>query len=382
MSVASEITRIKNNISSAYTALDGKGATLPQIQNSANLANTIESITTGDSAIVTEQALNLYDWEGTLLKSYTAEEAQALAALPNPSDCPAYSNVDHEFLLFQGWNWSLANIKTWLQNHSQGKLIVGAIYTTTDGQNHDYWGSPRGNNATYITKQKRADTSLSANLFPNCRALFAISVPYETASVGSDCFYNCHSLRSFNVPSTVTIIDNTSFKGCGSLKNISIPNNVATIGASAFESCDSLINICIPDSVTAIGAKAFSGCKALPFITIPNGVASIENGTFDGCFSLPYIHIPSSVTTIGSKAFSYCYTLDDVLLEGTPALSDTNAFASSPSTQRIYVPRANLSWFETATNWSALYSRFVAIEDYLDYLESIGADVSAYRTGE
>ena len=327
-------------------------------------------------------ALLLLDWEGTLLQSYTRAEALALEALPNVVDTDCYSLVDHDLLTFQEWNWSLTDIKTWLQNHSQGKLIVGAIYTTTDGQNHDYWGSPRGNNATYITKQKRADTSLSANLFPNCRALFAISVPYETASVGSDCFYNCHSLRSFNVPSTVTIIDSTSFKGCGSLKNISIPNNVATIGASAFESCDSLINICIPDSVTAIGAKAFSGCKALPFITIPNGVASIENGTFDGCFSLPYIHIPSSVTTIGSKAFSYCYALDDVLLEGTPALSDTNAFASSPSTQRIYVPRANLSWFETATNWSALYSRFVAIEDYLDYLESIGADVSAYRTGE
>lgn len=329
-------------------------------------------------------ALLLLDWEGTLLQSYTRAEALALEALPNVVDTDCYSLVDHDLLTFQEWNWSLANIKTWLQNHSQGKLIVGAIYTTTDHQNHDYWGSPRGNIATNITitKQKREVTSLSVTSFPNCRALFAISVPYGVASVGSNCFYNCHSLRSFNAPSTVTIIDNTSFNGCSSLKNISIPNNVATIGTSAFESCDSLINICIPDSVTAIGAKAFKGCAALPFITIPNGVASIESRTFDGCFSLPYIHIPSSVTTIGSQAFSYCYALDDVLLEGTPALSNTNAFVSSPPTQRIYVPRANLSWFETATNWSTLYSRFVAIEDYLDYLESIGADVSAYRTGE
>ena len=47
MSIASEITRINNNIAAAYTALDGKGATLPATQNSANLADTIDSITVG-----------------------------------------------------------------------------------------------------------------------------------------------------------------------------------------------------------------------------------------------------------------------------------------------------------------------------------------------
>ena len=47
MSIASEITRISNNIAAAYTALDGKGATLPETQNSANLADTIDTITTG-----------------------------------------------------------------------------------------------------------------------------------------------------------------------------------------------------------------------------------------------------------------------------------------------------------------------------------------------
>ena len=49
MSIASEITRINGNIAAAYTALDGKGATLPAAgsQNSANLADTIATITTG-----------------------------------------------------------------------------------------------------------------------------------------------------------------------------------------------------------------------------------------------------------------------------------------------------------------------------------------------
>lgn len=47
MSIASEITRINNNIANAYTECNSKGATMPQIQNSANLSTTIASIPTG-----------------------------------------------------------------------------------------------------------------------------------------------------------------------------------------------------------------------------------------------------------------------------------------------------------------------------------------------
>ena len=47
MSVASEITRINNNIANAYIAINSKGGTLPQTQNSANLATAINSISGG-----------------------------------------------------------------------------------------------------------------------------------------------------------------------------------------------------------------------------------------------------------------------------------------------------------------------------------------------
>lgn len=51
MSIQSQINRIKSNISSAYTAAQSKGATMPSSQNSANLAATINSISAaGDAA--------------------------------------------------------------------------------------------------------------------------------------------------------------------------------------------------------------------------------------------------------------------------------------------------------------------------------------------
>ena len=49
MSIASEITRITENIADAYTEANTKGATMPISQNSDNLATTIASIPTGST---------------------------------------------------------------------------------------------------------------------------------------------------------------------------------------------------------------------------------------------------------------------------------------------------------------------------------------------
>ena len=52
MTIASEIQRIQTNISNAYSALEGKGATMPVTENSANLADTVLTIPSGGGTIV------------------------------------------------------------------------------------------------------------------------------------------------------------------------------------------------------------------------------------------------------------------------------------------------------------------------------------------
>lgn len=59
MSITSQITRIQSNIENAYTALEAKGATLPLIENSANLVDTINTIS-GGSPI---ESINIYTLE-------------------------------------------------------------------------------------------------------------------------------------------------------------------------------------------------------------------------------------------------------------------------------------------------------------------------------
>ena len=52
MTVASEIQRIKDGIASSYTALEEKGATLPQNLTVDNLATTITSVPAGGGEVV------------------------------------------------------------------------------------------------------------------------------------------------------------------------------------------------------------------------------------------------------------------------------------------------------------------------------------------
>ena len=156
---------------------------------------------------------------------------------------------------------------------------------------------------------------------------------------------------------------------------------MTSIGASAFRYCYSLTQISIPDSVTSIGDSAFNSCYSLTQISIPDSVTSIGASAFRYCYSLTQINIPDSVTSIGANAFNNCRCLNDILLESKPTLAHTNVFSGLPTNYRFYVPRAYLSWFETETNWATIYSQghIVAIEDYIDYLESIGFKVDKYK---
>ena len=301
---------------------------------------------------VTNPALRLIDWEGTVLKEYSAEQVASLTALPNPSSLN--TNVDRDLLTFQEYNWALADIKAWVTAHEGRCLTVGAIYTTTDGQDHNYWSNPRLTTVKTISKHKRG-----------------------TTTIGNAAFNNCYSLTSVNIPDGVTTIGNSAFNNCVSLTSVNIPDDVTSISGSAFNSCYSLTSVNIPDGVTTIGNSAFNNCYSLTSINIPEGVTSIENSAFYNCCSLTSIAIPEGVTNIGNNAFNSCYSLTDIVIKGTPSLANTNAFSNIYSDYLIYVPRAKLSWYSTATNWTKLYNnnKIAAIEDNIEYLESIGIDV-------
>lgn len=296
------------------------------------------------------------DWDGTIIQSYSREDALALEVLPNVENMTAYSSVDHEFLSFQTWNYSLAEIKTWLQTHSVGQLAVRAFYVTVDDKNHNYFRNPRFSRDPTSKKfyiQKRKISNIASSEFRGAN-LEKVSIPNGVTSIGGEAFAYARVLKHVNIPNSVTSISGSAFKECSALQDVNIPEGITIIPEYMFYNCRCITKMIIPDGVTKIGAGAFMSL----------GASSIS--------------IPDSVTNILSQAFQYSQ-LVDIVIKGTPKLGNVDAFGGINNAYRIYVPRSNLTWFESATNWSSLYSRVVAIEDYIEYLESIGISVDEYK---
>ena len=246
--ISETFTSVSNGKSLVASAITDKGISTSSDATFETMAQNIEAIL--------NPALVLWDWEGTKLAGYSREDALALTELPAPDTLSPYATVDHELLVFQSWNRSLANIKTWIQNHEGETRDVDAIYTTTDGQDHNYWGNPRLGTADTIIMQKRGTASISDSAFATCRSLTQINIPDSVTNIGTNAFNSCYSLTRINIPDSVTSISTSAFQNCYSLAQINLPDSVTRIGNDAFHNCYSLTRINIPDSVTRMDGNA------------------------------------------------------------------------------------------------------------------------------
>ena len=322
--------------------------------------------------------ITFYDYDGTIVTSWTLAELATKTALP---DYPS-----HEGLTCQGWNWSLADLKT-----TNRKMNVGAMYITDDGKTRIYirleegrtspmlgvcpngtvtvdWGDGTtpdtltGTSTTtvkwtpnhaytvpgeYVIKLtvdgtmgfygtstsnqysailRYSSTSDNRN-YVYRNSIEKIEIGSSVTSIASSAFYNCYSLTSITIPDGVTSIASSAFISCYSLTSITIPDSVTSIASSVFYNCYSLTSITIPDGVTSIASSVFYSCYSLPSITMPNGVTSIASNAFRYCYALKSITIPDSVTSIGDYAFGYCYSLTSITIpDGVTSIASSEFY--------------------------------------------------------
>ena len=354
----------------------------------------------GGSSSVAPKDVNFYDYNGTLVASYSLSEAQSLTALP---DGPT-----HDGLTFQGWNYTLEKVNSFTR-----PMNVGAMYITDDGKTRLHvriaaegrmnvplyisqtvangvtidWGdgsatetlAGTGNVNTTHTYASIGDYTITLNPVDGCtlglgsgsnshcvmgstgnngkvycNMLQAVNIGKNVTSIGDYAFYFCYSLASINLPESVTSIGTYVFYFCNSLDSITIPESVTNIGTHVFFNCYSLASITIPESVTSIGDSMFKSCYSLASITIPESVTNIRESTFEACHSLASITIPESVTNIGAYAFNSCYGMAEYHLKPTtpPTLYNSTAFTNIPSDCVIYVPQGCLEAYQNDTKWA------------------------------
>ena len=336
--------------------------------------------------------VRFFDYDGSLLHSYTTEEFLSLTAMPE--------NPSHVGLISQGWNWSLADARALVTTY--GSCNIGQMYITDDGKTRIYLEMPEGRRSPYLalcpngtvtvdwgdgsSTDTLTGTSLTTlkyvqHTYPSAGSyvmtLTATSgefafygdsntpsfLRYTTGSssdigykakgyintiqkiklgegvrIGQRAFNNCYSLASITIPDSVASIGTYAFSGCYSLASITIPDSVTSISIYAFQYCHSLASITIPDSVTSIGNYAFQNCYSLASITIPDGVTSIEQRAFNSCYSLASITIPDGVTSIGTYAFSGCNSLASITIPDSVTSIGNYAFSDCRSIASITIP--------------------------------------------
>ena len=395
-------------IGNSIRAKTGRANMIPPLNMPAEIA----SIQTGGGASPSAKwnDVTFIDYDGSVLYSYSLEEAQALTELPA---LPA-----HDGLVCQGWNWTLEAIKA-----LNRPVTVGAMYITDDGATRLHiriatvgrmivplcigqtvangvsidWGDGSaaetlvgtGNVNTSHTYTEPGDYIIS--LMPEegctlsfganspsycvmgstensgrvyCNMLQDVSIGKNVKSIDGYAFNYCYSLASVTIPDGVTSISNNIFQYCYSLASITIPDGVKSIGAHTFSYCYSISSIAIPSVVVFIGVYTFNYCYSLASITIPDGVKSIGTYTFNYCYSLVSVTIPDNVKSINGYAFNYCYGMryyDFSACTDIPTLSNINAFTNIPSDCNMLIPSALYDTWKSATNWANYASKMVAV---------------------
>ena len=361
-------------VESISTAITNKGGTVPENPGLVDFPSAINTIPSEGGGGTTGPGVVFYDYDGTVVQTYTATEFANLSSMP--------ANPTHAGLTAQGWNWSLSDAKEYVAEY--GNLNIGQMYITSDGKTRLYYTIPKdsltldlylylnddteldidwgdGSEHTIWTSDD-GDESKSHEYSDGGRYTVAITVvsggfsfsssgsenyTLRNVEIGSDvtdietsAFYNCQALSSITIPNSVGSIRGGAFSNCWALSSVTIPNGVTSIEESTFQSCFALTSITIPNNTESIGNYAFEGCEALSLITIPNSVTEISDFTFYDCHALTSITIPNSVTSIGGSAFYDCYALSSITIPNSVGSIRGGAFCDCRALSSITIPNS------------------------------------------
>lgn len=318
---------------------------------------------------VVEKDVNFYDYDGTLLHSYTVEEAQALTELPPLPTQPG--------LICQGWNYDLETIKS----HNRA-LDIGATYITDDGKTRLYinvaseyrknislninqftaygvdidWGdgSPIENNGTsgkvtfnheyattgeYVISITRAKNDYNFALGHGSK-----NTPLIKSGNDKDTIYR-NMLTKVELGDGVQSLSG-AFASHYNLKTISIPNpNLSggykfQYGDDAFYYCYSLLCVVFPrGGYSIIGTRTCQQCTSLEVVSIPNDIETSNNYAFSGCGKLKNITFPQSIKSFGGESVYGCYNLKRLIIpEGVTVLS--NVFSKCWGLKDVVLPES------------------------------------------
>lgn len=349
--ISTEIARLQGAKSDLKTSIEGKGVTVPAATKIDGYAALVDQIQQGGggATVDPDADVRFFDYDGTLLYTYSAADFANLTELP--------ANPSHQGLTAQGWNWSLADAKAYVAAY--GILDIGQMYVTDDGKTRLYmdlrggrlsielnwyqtgsvildWGDGSSPETYGGAADKNASHTYSASgeyvitfdvasgelylgtsvspLFPDAFLSMANSLKrveigagltyLRTLTFGNNSFTGMYGIESITLPNTITYIGSSCFLGCVNLRCICWPRSATAMNAQTFTGADGLKTICLPPTLTSIGNLALCYAHTLERVCIPELVTNIPSTCFYQSYALQKAVVPAGVTTINNSSFA------------------------------------------------------------------------------
>ena len=344
MSIASEITRLQGAKSSLATSIANKGVTVPSATKIDGYAALVDQIQQGGGGtVVEENDVNFYDYDGTLVYSYSKTDFLALTAMP--------ANPSHTGLTAQGWNWTLSDAKTYVTSYNI--LNIGQHYVTSDGKTRlyvhldsdclyvsSYWSQSVANGVTidwgdgstpetvggtgvvclfhayttagdYVVEWTVTSGTVKFGGNADSYRMFGPAVPTNYLPMG-----NCNGISKIEIGSCAGF-ESHAFKCFTGLEKINIP-----IGASAWDNGGSdLFNYCfnlkcviVPDGVTTLGNYIFNNMREATVICLPKTIVDIYRDAFGYCGKIKRLCFPANCTFKNNYALSQLTGMSQLVL--------------------------------------------------------------------
>lgn len=379
-----------NFLTGDQTILGDANLIPPNIKQGVQIFNVTGTYSGGDEPepVSMDDPVRFFDYDGTLLHSYSASDFQALSAMP--------SNPYHAGLIAQGWNWTLTDAKAQLT--AMGSCDIGQMYVTSDGKTriyvhmeegklHPYFGiCPNGtvvvdwgdNNATstltgtslttvkvvdhtyvagdyvitltvssgsfqfygssytpYIFRKSNDTNNYIHRVYNACIKKIEIG---SNATIGAYAFRYCCNMESITIPNSISSFGNYTFAECYSLKHVTVPSSVTQIPTYFLYYSTGLRSVSLPKNITILGNMSFQNCYTLMSIAVPSGVTSTGTYVFYGMYNLEKIKLPNGITTVNGNLFSNGYALKNVTLPQSATAINSNAFSSCYTLSSISIP--------------------------------------------
>lgn len=421
MSIASEISRLQTAKAGLKIAIEGKGVAVPSATTLDGYPTLVDAIPTGSTAAPFND-VNFYDYDGTIVYSYTKAEFLALNSLPD--------NPSHNGLTAQGWNWTLSGAKTHVTKY--GFLDIGQSYITDNGETRVkisvltdteqtfklYWTQSKSNgvtvdwgdgsqtetvsgsgtgvkNLTHVYTGKGIYTITlmpddDCNLWLGNKGNYAIwgagNTNYGWADKiiavnigknypelgGGPIFGGANVCMEITIPKSCTTINSTIGQALTG-KVIILPYGVETVTINSFFGSNGCPRIacCLPETIESIQSDFFRYNSLAKRLCLPDGITTIPSNMCGGCYALQQVNIPEAVTSIGEGAFNNCYALNEVTVPSTVTSIGANVFAYFRGTAIYLLPTtpptlSNTNAFGNMANTTVIYVPYSQDHSILD----------------